>query len=403
MADDDDSYTNGNDDSCTEVTSTGWGSRLSGSFKGIFGGLVLFVLATGLMYWNEGNSVRTGDAIAEAERVAVELADISRVDAAFNGKVVHAAGRAATQETMTDPLFGVSAKAISLRRAVEYYQWVENTKSETRQKLGGGEETVTTYTYARQWVDEPVDSANFKKPEKHRNHVKAQIKSEQWQAADVTLGAYRLPAFLVSEIEGRRALHTGLNEADVAGIQRELSVEEPVRVRAQDNMLYLGDSPSAPQVGDVRVSFSEVPPADISVIAKVYGGTFEAFRASNGTAFSELRMGMMSMDAMFQSARDDNEVMTWILRIIATVLAIGGLWLLLMPLKVLADVLPLLGSLVGVGTGLIACVVGLAWSLVVIALSWLRFRPLLALCLLGVAAALVGVLFLMRRKTGAAA
>ena len=31
------------------------------------------------------------------------------------------------------------------------YQWVEDSKSETQKTLGGGEETVTTYTYKKEW------------------------------------------------------------------------------------------------------------------------------------------------------------------------------------------------------------------------------------------------------------
>ncbi|MEF2807339.1 MAG: hypothetical protein U0N16_02830, partial [Desulfovibrio sp.] len=135
-------------DSFTETTSTSWGSRLGSSFGGIGMGIVLFIAATALLYWNEGRAVRTGDAIAEAQLATVPLPSISKVDPAFDGKTVYATGRAVTKDVLTDPDFGVKVNAIGLNRKAEFYQWTQQSKSETKKKLGGGEETVTTYTYS---------------------------------------------------------------------------------------------------------------------------------------------------------------------------------------------------------------------------------------------------------------
>ena len=55
MSDENDSY--------TEVTSTSWFSRLGDSFKGIGTGFLLIIAATALLWWNEGRTVRTGDAL----------------------------------------------------------------------------------------------------------------------------------------------------------------------------------------------------------------------------------------------------------------------------------------------------------------------------------------------------
>ena len=142
MSDENDSY--------TEVTSTSWFSRLGDSFKGIGTGFLLIIAATALLWWNEGRTVRTGDAIVEAQLATEPMPAITKVDSAFEGKMVYATGRAVTKDELTDPVFGVKVNAIKLRRKVEYYQWVEHRRSEKRQKLGGGEETVTTYTYSRE-------------------------------------------------------------------------------------------------------------------------------------------------------------------------------------------------------------------------------------------------------------
>ena len=45
-----------------EVKTTGYGTRVGNSFKGIFSGLILFCLATALLWWNEGRAVKTDKA-----------------------------------------------------------------------------------------------------------------------------------------------------------------------------------------------------------------------------------------------------------------------------------------------------------------------------------------------------
>lgn len=43
----------------TETTTESWGSRLGNSIKGVIVGLGLFVLGFPVLFWNEGNSVKT--------------------------------------------------------------------------------------------------------------------------------------------------------------------------------------------------------------------------------------------------------------------------------------------------------------------------------------------------------
>ena len=395
-------------DSFTETTSTSWGSRLGSSFGGIGMGIVLFIAATALLYWNEGRAVRTGDAIAEAQLATVPLPSITKVDPAFEGKTVYATGRAVTKDVLTDSDFGVKVNAIGLNRKAEFYQWTQQSKSETKKKLGGGEETVTTYTYSKKWVSSPVDSQSFKSPSGHENTVRVQTDSQKFMADNVTFGAYRLPKFLVKSISGAKPLDISMTEEQRAELQKKLFSRDPnpsaqsaggptTMVHTQGNMLYFGRSPNEPRVGDVRLTFTEIPQNDISIIATVSGSTFKQFRASNGNTFSKLSMGEQDMNAMFDAAKSSNSIMTWVLRLAGILLCIGGIRMLVAPLQVLADVVPFIGSIVGLGTSLVSGVIGTAWSLLVIAFSWIRFRPVLGACLLGAALLLCAALILRAR------
>lgn len=396
--------------SYTEVTSTNWFSRLGNSFKGIGTGILLIVAATVLLWWNEGRTVRTGDAIAEAQMVTEPIPGIDKIDSAFEGKMVYATGRAVTKDELTDPVFGVKVNAIKLRRKVEYYQWVEHSKSEKRTKLGGGEETVTTYSYSAEWVDSPVNSQSFKKREGHENKTRINSENMSWLAPNVTFGAYRFPEFLSRSIGGEKALNLSLSDEQRAELQKAffapntnletsqvLGQQGASMIHIQGNTLYVGRQPGTPSIGDVRVTFFETPAAEVSILAKVNGDTFVPFRASNGNTFSRLSMGVQDMNSMFDAAKSSNATMAWILRGLGVVLCIAGFGMIFASLKVLADVIPLLGSIVGAGTGLVAGLLGSAWSLVIIAIAWIRFRPVLGFCLLGAALTLVILLFIKGR------
>ena len=396
--------------SYTEVTSTNWFSRLGNSFKGIGTGILLIVAATVLLWWNEGRTVRTGDAIAEAQMVTEPIPSIDKIDSAFEGKMVYATGRAVTKDELTDPVFGVKVNAIKLRRKVEYYQWVEHSKSEKRTKLGGGEETVTTYSYSAEWVDSPVNSQSFKKREGHENKTRINSENVSWLAPNVTFGAYRFPEFLSRSIGGEKALNLSLSDEQRAELQKAffapntnletsqvLGQQGASMIHIQGNTLYVGRQPGTPSIGDVRVTFFETPAAEVSILAKVNGDTFVPFRASNGNTFSRLSMGVQDMNSMFDAAKSSNATTAWLLRGLGVVLCIAGFGMIFAPLKVLADVIPLLGSIVGAGTGLVAGLLGSAWSLVIIAIAWIRFRPVLGFCLLGAALTLVILLFIKGR------
>ena len=163
-------------------------------------------------------------------------------------------------------------------------------------------------------------------------------------------------------------------------------------IHVQGSTVYLGANPGNPTIGDLRVTFTETPPANVSIIAQVTGNTFEPFTASNGYTFSRLEDGHHSSAAMFEDAR----------KAVGAVLVMLGLGLVFKPLSVIADVIPILGTIVGAGAGVVAFLVGLAWSLVVIAVAWIRFRPLIAGGLIAAALVLLYMSYMKGRKTAQA-
>ena len=447
----------------TETTQTSFFSRLGNSFSGIGMGIALFVAGTALLWWNEGDFVATRDALNETQAQTQIVGSADNLGPSFSGKVVHVTGYADTKQVLNDSEFGISQTAIALVRDVEYYQWTETSKQEKRQKLGGGEETVTVYNYHAKWVDEPVDSNRFRDPAARSgkvNYTYVQAKDRTVRATEVTFGPVRLPDFLISSISGAKPfdlqmpqeLKNGISQniyrafpelrpvtmapvsntqssfdqrvaqtapqqgaplAPAQTVENKSAVVQMVSnalnpalggevVHVSGNTLYIGLTPGTPKVGDVRITYQAVYPADISIIAKYNGTTFEKVYASNGKTVSRLNMGVVSSDQMFGKAHSSNSTWTWILRVVGTFLVIGGLKAIVAPLSVLASVIPLLGTIVGAGTGLVCSLLGFAWSLIIISIAWLRFRPLIGGAMIGVAVLLIVALYFKGRAKKAA-
>lgn len=385
----------------TETTTTTYGQRVKKSFGGIGSGILLFIVGTILLWWNEGRAVKTTKMLNEAAGVTVEMTDIGTIDPQFDGKLVHATGMTATIDSLIDSDFGVGVTAVKFNRKVEYYQWVENSKSQTKDKIGGGQETVTTYTYEKKWVNSPVASENFHDPEyQGANRIRIAIDDLRQTAENVSFGAYRLTKSQISSISGDQPYV--FSEKDSERISNELFKEECqvdttlTTVKVQNNVISFGSNSGTPQVGDVRVTFTKVLPGEVSLMAQVSGDTFVPFTAKNGKSFSVLEMGVKSADQMYEGQHSANKIWLWILRVLGIFLVIGGLKGIFGFIETLAKVVPFIANIIGAGVGLVCSLVGFAWSFIVIAIAWLAYRPVLGISLIVIAVALV--IFLARGK-----
>lgn len=363
-------------DRFTEVTSQSWLSRIGGAIKGILVGLMLFILAFPLLFWNEGRAVKTYKTLKEGGSIVVSVAADS-VDPSNAGQLIHVTGRADTQATLTDPVFAVSANALKLRRTVEMYQWKESSSSETTKKLGGGTETVTEYSYSREWSSRPINSESFKKPAGHRNPDSMPYASAEQVADRITLDAFTLSPGLVNKIDSFEPLLIASDTPLPKAIKKSGQV--------YDSGFYIGLDAANPQVGDIRVKFAMVKPVDVSVIAKQIGNTFEPYIAKARGSIELLQVGIHPADAMIQAAQDSNTMLTWLLRLGGFICMMMGLNLFLRPLSVIADVVPIAGTVVGAGAGIIAFLVAAPITLITIGIAWIFYRPLIGIVLIVIA------------------
>ena len=380
-----------------ETTSVSWFGRIRRSLGGMLFGLLLIVAMVVLLFWNEGRAVQTARSLAEGAGLVTSV-EAGSVDVAHDGALVHVSGPLSTGERLSDPDFGVEATGVRLVRTAEMYQWVETSKSETRTKTGGGEETVTTYSYEMGWSDRPHDSANFKQPQGHGNPG-MEVRGERFQIGAATLGAFTLGERVLSMVGGGAELR--LTAAQAGAIQS--AVGAGIRASISGGRIYLGPDPAEPRIGDYRIGYELVPLQTISVVGRQAGSGIEPYQTRAGDALLMVAEGPVPARQMFDDALSANTVVTWLVRIVGLVFLIAGFSLLMGVLGVVGHIIPFVGSIVRMGTGIIAAFAGILLGTAVIALAWFWYRPVIALAILAAGIVLAyGVTLLGRRKKVAA-
>jgi len=439
-----------------ETRTVGYGSRVGNSFRGIGAGIMLFLAGTALLWWNEGRAVKTEKMLEEAASNYVEMENPNKKDASLDGELVCGTAMATTEDSLTDAQFGIGAKAIAIRRKVEYYQWVEHEHQSSEDKLGGKEVITTTYTYSKEWVGSPIQSSQFKDPAyQNKNMVLTTFEDAEQYAENVKFGAYTLNEALIHYISSKEPMELALSEDLLKqfdkttqtayerfyGVVKKQVVQQPApqpaaipdSVRAQlpdsvkavvdsikavtdsiqaanerliadaqnkkelefihqgGNLLYFGRVPGSPEVGDVRVTFEKIVPAKVTVMAVVDGDSFKPYKAKNGKRFQTLVMGKKSGDEIIDAEKEANNMWLWVFRFFGVMMVIGGLKGIFDFVVTILKVVPFVANIVGWGVGVVCTVIGVAWSLIIIAIAWLFYRPVLAISLLAIAGFLVWV------------
>lgn len=349
----------------TEVTRRGYGARVSGAIAGMAIGLGLFIGAFPLILWNEENAVKTFRGLEEGLKAAISV-DAAQILPENEGRLVHFFGDAETAGPLADEAFGLQVPdTLRLRRMVELYQWRETSESRTVKELGGGERTETTYEYREVWREGRIDSSNFQRPEGHHN-PQPLFSSLKFNADTVSIGAMALPTGLVTQLNDFQPLPM---PNPMPGLPDGFSVR---------GGYVQNGTPTAPQVGDERVSFQVVAETEVTVLAEQSDTTLKPYRTSQGTDIFTAYSERLSKEQVFDRERTKASMQTWIFRVLAFGMMFFGLTLLLKPLAVLADVIPLIGSIVGGGVMVVSFIVAAPLWFLTTAFAWLAYRPFLS-------------------------
>lgn len=377
--------------SFTEVTSQSWGSRLMGSLKGVLFGIFLFFAAIVLLWWNEGRAVARAKALVEGKGIVIS-ANSDQIITDNNGKLVHVGGLVEINGELRDDLTNINfGEVVGWNRSIEMFQWIEKVETTKKKKLGGSEETVKTYSYVKDWSSSEINSANFNPASEGKVNPTMPYRSGSGLITEAKLGKFLLNQ---SQI-GRLGIHQKflLSNSYIDSIP--LSLKSKSRIESGGIYVkYDSLSTGGPNIGDVKITFNIKKPGEVSLVAEQVGNSFQPYITSNDGNIDLFTNNRKSAAQMFSSAESSNTTMTWILRGVGFFMMMIGIGLIFKPLVTLGDVVPFIGSILNFGTGIISFVLALVVSLLVIALAWIFYRPLLGI---GLIVCAVGIFFLIKK------
>ena len=374
-----------------------------------------------LLWKNEKKIVTFQKCMDRAEKEVVG-SDSQNISGDNNYKLVHVTGKTENKADLVDRDFDITVEnSYRLTRTVEVYQW---------QEIKEQEEERVTYKYVQGWYSHPIDSSKFDDQSK-RNPGNWPFQSSTSEAQNVTLGDYKLNASQISRLGRSRTnkIEPTDDQVDQTRDQMESTGFSSFEVRghylvasAEDNSI-VGE-----HIGQMRVSFSHDQCGVTTIIAQQMQDDDEVFTfrkwnpdkidvplsestdAEGDQAYGSPLCCYICMcvnclfNVMFEEVVDhtaDQQVSTGsyfdgqkdavksagsCFRPLGIFLEILGFYLLFTPVIKLLKWIPLVGWLLGgfasIAAALFAIVVGLTLSILVIAIAWLFFRPLIGIPLL---------------------
>ncbi|MCB9197148.1 MAG: TMEM43 family protein [Flavobacteriales bacterium] len=365
-------------DRYTKTTSTSWFGRIGNSIGGMFFGLLMFFGSIVLLWWNEGRAVRTAKGLDEGSENVVVLSN-PELNSSNNGKLIHFHGEMTTNDVIIDDEFNLEVNALKFKREVEMFQWKENTKTTKKKKLGGGEEETTEYTYTKEWSSELISSSGFEIKSGHLNPSDFPYDSYIDYPSSVLLGEFYMTDAILGRLDEFEPIK--LNNDNLINtkgfITKDNDNGSPV------DKIFIGDgSKSNPNIGDVRIAFYQVPAQEYSIIAKQESEGLVPYITETETSILLVSPGNLSAKQMFEDAQSANTATTWIFRVVGFFVMFFGLMAMTRIVSVIADFIPILGTIVSLGLGVFAGVVSFLISTVTIGLAWIYYRPILGAILI---------------------
>ncbi len=359
-------------DKFKETNTTSYGNRVSSSFTVAIIGVLFFIATFPLIFWNEGRSIDRIKTLDEGRGLVVAV-DSKQIDSMNNGKLIHISGIAVTNDVLNDASFGVQETALKLNRTVEMYQWEESKESERRANSGASTTTTTTYYYKKTWSKNYIDSSNFNQRNGHEN-PQMPYASKLYSANNIKIGAFALTNHFIRQIYQFEPYPLAQRNFDTmdSNLKKDFILNGDT---------YFHGDPTNPDIGAIRISYEIIKPTAISVIGKQDNESIGVYYTKKGS-INLLEMRDVSADSMFANAESANSLETWAMRIGAFFLMWSGLAMFFRPIKILGDVVPLVGTILGAGIGLLAFTISLVLVFSTIAFAWLAFRPVIGLVLL---------------------
>ena len=322
------------------------------SFGSFVIGIILFLGAFCLLWWNEGNSATKINIANYTNKYAIEVSSNS-IQRDNDNKLIATHGLAKTTSTLGDE-FVESPNTLVLERVVRMYQWIEDNEDG---------KTV----YKKDWSDIEQNSDEFE--DKNHRNPKFSISSREYYAPNATLGQYDLSEKQIEMIEPQKEF---------------LHLKEKSGYEIIDNQYYKGKDINNPEIGDILISYNYAPSeTSISIIGEQKSdNTIASMIHKKFGAIYIQYDGKMTKAEILEKYRNNNKILTMGLRFLGWFLMFLGLKLFFEPLVNFLNFIPILGNLANAATTFIFALITFVLSLFTISIAWFVYRPLLSISLI---------------------
>lgn len=367
-----------------DVTTTGYGGRIIKSIKGVIVGLGLFVGSFGLLYWNEGRVD-----LSDIAKLATEMSSTTiNTDSTLNKKLISTTENIHSDQMIGDNFFLKPGNFIAVERKVEMYSWVEHSKTSSKKNTGGSETTETTYTYSKDWEENPKSSSEFKYSEGHENPQKS-LDSYTKKVTTAQIGVYNFDAKSVS-----------LPKFSKLPLNAQNIVLRNGAVLANDSYIFIKNSADGtfrkPQIGDLRISYHVLHSGfEGTVFGKLRGSKIDPYFDQDGNKLYRLFMGTREQAIVNLHTEYKTEI--WFYRLVGFLLMWFALQVLLRPISILLDFLPIFGALSRTIIGGMTFLVALLLTSVTIIIAMIAHSFIASIIVLAITIGAI-IAFLMKWK-----
>jgi len=349
---------------------------------GIFIGICLIFFCLYQLALNEGRSIGQIRAIEDVKKNAIEVVSAD-VRSENDEKLVILSGTISSFEGQSDEFYNIVGNTYYvLDRIVEMYQYEKKTS-------GSSTDNEQVITYPANWYTVAINSSSY--PEDHQNPPWPS--SEGFKPKTKWANKASIGAFSVNQAQLMK-----LGATNHISIPSEAELPSGYHISGN----YITNAENTPSVGDMRISFATNTTKDATLIGKQSGSEIVDYTTKNKKSINDMRPNRLTKEEYVAQLTSENSAMTWFLRIMFTVFVCLGFSMIFKPIEVLTRVIPFVGRYIagfakGVAT-FIGIVFGVVLSLVVIIISWIFVRPLVALGLVVVVVGLIFMVVKMKRR-----
>lgn len=345
---------------------------VAGFFASLF-----FAGAVALSSWNETDYKMQQAVLAEASTRLVEYSS-PKLSRANDGRLVFVNGAVSTKQHYVDKDTGITIQTAKAQRKPMIYQWVEHEHDSDKSDKDGKSVTEVKYWYNPEWVEDPVDSNEFKIQEGHKNTGALSLESTTWTASDTQVGTFHLAPELQARITDLQTYYIpddATARSALDALNRHVhSSGPPIDGHAKrhddwslhNGILYTSEDPEHPQIGDQKLTYFYLNPDEKYSFMAKQSGDYLVEYGDKGVKVGLVTSGNERAKDMIEKLGSEKQVQVWVLRAVVCVLIYIGLIIFCNPLLTLFAFLPLVGEIGMVLLFIAMCPVSLAltWGLV---------------------------------------